>query len=141
MAEAVRTANSKTQKHIECIVLLGGKEEESVQEGLADHRVHYFPITTPEGKWTGITAGDKKRLLVCAPDPEQVLILDDVYSRGGTIRGVFTLINGIYERPDDSEFSVNVIAVEQPVHDLNPKNIPPYIRAVMIIPEIPGCKG
>lgn len=102
--------------------------------------VMYHPVTSPvEPHYLGIRRDQVEDFRSLRPDPQQVIIVDDVYTTGETVRATRLITDRAMGLAEPSEFLTIVLAHEQPYREGYPQALPRRVEAFFIIPEIEGA--
>lgn len=117
---------------IQLIQLLGGKNKSDLEGSDPSVRPFYTPITTPGGKYIGISVADARYLRDHKYD--RIAVGDDVYSTGNTFRAIREIITTVVN-DKTVPFDTLVLAIESPEPFREP---PKDLHAAMYIVEKPG---
>ena len=137
--ETVRIASDMLHTHLELIILPGGKDKEQVAGESILPLVVYHNVTSPvEDKYIGITHDGYELLRKLNPKGDGMLMVDDVYTTGGTDDGMQTVINRVLHLPEHTRQPLVVVATES-VYGLNyPKKPPEHVFSLIHLPEFIG---
>jgi len=133
--EAVAIVSRALGKHINFIILPGGKNEDEVSKQSAIAPVMYHNVTSPDAKFLGITQSDIDILLENNLHGKGLLTIDDVYTSGKTDEAVQEILNRVLHLPDDYRHPLVCIARESEYVDGYPHKAPDHVFATMHLPE------
>lgn len=134
--ETVDIVSHSLKKHINFIILPGGKNENEVAKQSAIAPVAYRNITSANtDKFLGITGADIEIILQHNHQGKGILEIDDVYTTGGTDNAVQKILNTILHLPDTARHPLIVLARESEYDETYPYKVPDHVFANMNLPE------
>ena len=140
---ATREASHLLSRHVLFINLLGDDKIDRLMEQQPYHYLPYHNVTSPEAaKFMGIRREDVKALKAHIQDGGQIAIADDVYSTGGTMDAMQSLLHETLSLPHDYAIPAAVLAAESTYGPGYPVQTPEYVHPLIHMPvfvgKIPG---
>jgi len=137
--ETVKFASLLLGRELPLIILPRAKDRESLARLSPEICVPYLNVTSPTvPKYLGITPEDTYLLKTSCPDGEGIMMLDDVYTTGGTYEGGIGVTKEALGLTVMPTVPLVVVATES-VYDKNyPGKIPPHVYPIIHLPEFIG---
>ncbi|MFZ2025032.1 MAG: hypothetical protein WAV51_02020 [Microgenomates group bacterium] len=134
--ETVDIVSHALGKHINYIILPGGREENEVAIESAIAPIAYRNVTSGDAdKFLGISATDLAILLRDNRYGKGILTIDDVYTTGGTDIAVQKILNTILRLPDTVRHPLVVLARESEYFGKYPHPAPDHVFSIIHLPE------
>jgi len=137
--ETVEIASEMLDKPLALIILPGGKVKEKVKRVSIIPPISYHNVTSPvDDKFLGISRDGYELLRELNPMGKGILMVDDVYTTGGTDDGMQRVINEVLHLPQDTRHPLVVVATESAYGEKYPEQPPEHVFSLIHIPEFIG---
>jgi uracil phosphoribosyltransferase len=136
---ATQRASETLSRHIALVTLLGATERQNLIHQDLISFVSYRNVTSPDrDKFMGITTDDVEILNTFKRSKRNILIVDDVYTTGGTINAAQRLLHDSLLLPEENTLPVAVLAAESHFGPDYPVTPPSFVHPLIHIPEFVG---
>lgn len=136
---ATQQASDTMRRHISLVTLLGAKEKQNLMHHDLISFVSYRNVTSPDrDKFMGITSEDVGILYTFKRHERNILIVDDVYSTGGTIHAAQRLLRDTLLLQEEHALPTVVLAAESHFGPDYPVIPPSFIHPLIHIPVFVG---
>lgn len=110
--ETVEIASGILKRKLELVILPGGKDEARVLHESVIPPVTYQSVTSSDNKFMGVSEEGIEKLFRCKKDGSDIMLVDDVFTKGGTLDAMQKVLNKALHLPDGTKHPLVVVATE-----------------------------